>query len=77
VNVEEGESKQQLLQIRELSFGQYEVFVCVFWEGRFKFFFDGKDIEWLVTDWFIKEQCSHPHARMKGLAGQLQGISPM
>jgi hypothetical protein len=26
VNVEEGESKKQLLQIRELSFGQSEVF---------------------------------------------------
>jgi hypothetical protein len=36
VNVEEGESKQQLLQIRELSFRKSKVFVCRFWESRFK-----------------------------------------
>jgi len=48
VNIEEGGSKQQLSQIRELYFGQYEVFVD-FGKANSEWF-DGRSEECLVID---------------------------
>jgi hypothetical protein len=53
VNIEEGESKKQLLQIGELSFRQSEVFAD-FGKEDYEWS-DGRGTKCLVTDWLIKE----------------------
>jgi hypothetical protein len=54
VNIQEGESKKQLLHIGELSFRHSEVFVY-FGKENYEWF-DGRGIEFIVIDWLIKEQ---------------------
>jgi hypothetical protein len=72
VNIEEGESKKQLLQIGELSFGQSEVFA--YFGKEDSEWFDGRGTKCLMTDWLIKEQVfgTHPHAGMKRSAGSYE-----
>jgi hypothetical protein len=56
VNIEYGESKKQLLQIGELYFDNFKVFL--YFGKEYYQWSDGRGIECLVTDWLIKEQFS-------------------
>jgi hypothetical protein len=54
MNIEEGDSKKQLSQVEELSFGQFQVFSC--FGKTYSKWFDGRDTKSLMIDWLTKEK---------------------